>query len=233
MEVTNIQEEKSQKLSVAWIVAKWSAVWLVIYGVMGFYGGLFKSAPQDIPGGMSWINPADAASSTFYILRSGPHLVLELNPHSQIWNGLLLTGLGVLFMWVCSRAVQGKLKNKRGELYSGGGQALAAVLAGGLSIGILTLGMGNLMQKETLDLDPTRDLVQLNGASIASFQQVSGFRSYITRGSKGGTYYHIVLQCSGQEPVPIGGTDAHSDVDQVAGYLNAYLTEVRHSVPPG
>jgi len=68
--------------------------------------------------------------------------------------------------------------------------------------------------------------VTLDGAYITSFKGVTGFTAYTTRGSKGGINYHIAMQGSG-ESVEIGGGNAHEDVQQVAGYLNAYLAEVR------
>lgn len=227
MEVTNIKEAEPQKESLLWSVAKWFAVWLVVYTVVGLYGGLFRSSPQDIPAGMSWVNEADAASSTFYILRGGPHLILELNAHSQRYVAMLLTGLAVLFMYILSQALQGKLKNKRGELLPGYGQQLMAALAVGMVILILWYGMGRLLQKESLDLDPAADAVTLNGDHIGSFRKLSLFRAYTTRGSKGGINYHIVMEVSGGSSIPIGGDNAHGDVDAVAAYLNAYLKEVR------
>lgn len=229
MQVTNIQEQEPHQENVLWSFAKWFAVWLVVYTVVGIFGGLFRSSPQDIPAGMSWVNAADSATATFYVLRGGPHLILELDPHSQKYAAILLTALAVLFMYILSQALQGKLKNKRGELLPGYGQQLMAALAVGMVILILWYGTGLLFHKQTLDLDPAQDSVTLNGGYLGSFKAVSGFRSYVTRGSKGSINYHLVMEISGDPPLQIGGGNAHEDVDAMAAYLNAYLTELRRN----
>jgi len=227
MQVTNIKEEEPQQESLALSVLKWGGVWLVLFAVLGLYGGIFRSSPKDIPAGMTWVNSGDFASSTFYILRGGPHLILELNAHSERWWLLLITAFAVGLTYMCSQGIKGKLKDRRGELLSGGRQIFAAVGFGAFVLVILWFGAVKLLQKMTLDLDPVADTVTLNSVYMGSFKEVTGFRAYTTRGSKGSTNYHLVLEAQGQSPIALGGGNPHDDVDQVAGYLNGYLVDVR------
>ena len=230
MEVTNIQDAP-QKESVAWAFARWFAVWLVLYTAVGILGGLFSTAPKAIPAGMAWENAMDASSSTFYILRGGAHLILELNPHSQRLLAMLFTAMAVVFMFLCSQALQGKLKNRRKELLPPWQQMLTGVLCLGMVVFMLWYGIGNLMKKEVLDFDPAADSVTLNGEYLSSLKQVTGFRSYITHGSRGSINYHIVMERAGDQPLQIGGGSPHSDVEQMAAYLNGYLMAARQAQP--
>lgn len=232
MQVTNIQEEP-QKENLAVSFAKWFAVWLTVYVVVGAFGGVFRPVPQDIPAGMTWQNTEQASSSTFYILRDGPHLILGLNRHSQTLWVALFTAMAVMFAYLCGQALHGKLKNRGGNLLPPYGQKLMAVLMAAIVVFMLTYGVGNLLKKEVLDLDPAADSVRLNGDYVGPFRQVTDFRAYITRGSKGSTDYHIVLERQGGEPIRLEGGNAHGDVQQVADYLNGYLAEVRLQAPSG
>lgn len=227
MQVTNVKEEEPQQESLLSSVLKWGSLWLVLFAALGLYGGIFRSSPKDIPAGMSWVNSGDFTSSTFYILRGGPHLILQLNAHSERWWLLLITLLAVGIAYMSSQGFRGKLKDRWGEILSGGGQIFAAVAFAAMVLVILWFGAVKLLQKETLDLDPAADSVTLNGDYMGSFKDVTGFRAYTTRGSKGSTNYHIELEAQGQSPIALGGGNPHSDVDQVADYLNAYLAEVR------
>lgn len=233
MEAGNIREEETQGESLIGSIVRWAGVWLVISVVLGIYGGVFRSSPRHLSAGMTWVNEGDGASSTFYVLRDGPHLILELNPHSQKWWLLLFTAFAVGLMYMCSQGIRGRLKNRRGQLLSGAGQAFSALGMGAMAAFILWFGAVKMLQQETLDLDPANDTVTLDDAYLAPFKQVTGFRAYTTRGSKGSTNYHIVLETAGRPPIEIGGGNAHDDVDQAAAYLDAYLAEVHQQAPIG
>lgn len=230
MQVTNVKEEEPPQESLLSSVLKWGSLWLVLFAVLGIYGGVFRSSPKDFPAGMSWVNSVDFTSSTLYILRDGPHLILETNAHSERWWLLLITALAVGLMYMCSQGFQGKLKDRSGELLPGYGQSLTALLMAVVSIGVLWYGGGVMLKSMKLDLDPAADTVTLNGEYMASFKDVADFRAYTTRGSKGSTNYHIELEVQGQSPIALSG-NAHDDVDQLAGYLNNYIAEVRAAPP--
>lgn len=230
MEVTNIQGPQDNE-SVVYAFARWFAVWLVIYGVMGFYGGMFASTPKDLPAGMTWENAQDVSSSTFYIFRDGPHLILESNPHSQKWMMLLFTGFAVAMMYVVGQGLQGKLRNKRKELLPPWQQWFGVVAGAAAVVFMLWWGVGSLMEKQLLDLDPAADTVTLDGHQLGAFRQVGGFRFYITYGSKGSTNYHLDMELAGTPGIRLGGANAHSDVEQTASYLNSYLADARRAVP--
>src|SRR5579885_2429622 len=101
---------------------------------------------------MTWVNSGDAASSTFYILRDGPHLILELNPHSQKWWLLLFTALAVGLGYMCGQGIQGKLKDRQGEPLTGASQAVTTIVVGLAAGAVLWFGATRLLQKETLEL---------------------------------------------------------------------------------
>ncbi|HEY1991267.1 MAG TPA: hypothetical protein VGH71_02315, partial [Gammaproteobacteria bacterium] len=191
------------------------------------FAGIFASGPKDIPAGMSWVNAMDSSSSTFYILRGGPRLILELNLHSQRWIAMLFTGMAVMFMYIVGQALRGKLKNRQKELLPPWQQWLMAVLGAAMVLFLLWYGVGNLMKKQVLDFDPAADTVQLDGDYLGPFRQVTGFRSYTTRGSKGSINYHLVMDVAGAPERQIGGANPHADVGPLADALNHYLAEVR------
>lgn len=231
MEANSNIEAKPEQESLAWTLAKWAALWLTLYLVLGAFAGVFAAGPKDIPAGMSWVNAEDAGSSTFYILRGGPHLILELNPHSQWLMSAVFTGFAVMFMYLCGQGLQGKLKNRQKELLPPWQQGLMVVLSVGMVLFLLGFGVGGLMKKEVLDFDPAADTVTLNGNYLDSFAHVLQFRAYVTRGSKGSTNYHLVLDLAGQPERQIGGANPHGDVDQTADYLNRYLADARQTAP--
>ena len=229
MQVTNIKEEPEQDEHWGWQIAKWGALWLVLVLVFGAFTGVFASGPKDIPAGMSWVNAVDASSSTFYILRGGPHLILELNPHSQRWMVALFTGMAVMFMYIFGQGLQGKLKNRQKEVLPPWQQGLSMAVSVAAIVFVLWYGVGNLLKKETLDFDPAADTVQLNGDYLGSFAHLLQFRAYVTHGSKGSINYHLVMDMAGAPERQLGGANAHSDVDTTADYLNRYLTEARQT----
>lgn len=227
MAVTNIKEQPEQEEQWGWQIAKWAALWLVFFLVFGAFTGVFASEPKDIPAGMSWVNAADASSSTFYVLRGGQHLILELNPHSQRWMLALFMGMMVMFIYIFGQGLRGKLKNRQKQVLPPWQQRLMMALSVAVIVFVLWYGVGNLLKKEVLDFDPAADSVTLDGDYLGSFAHLLQFRSYYTRGSKGSISYHLVMDMAGAPERQLGGANAHSDVDATADYLNRYLTEAR------
>lgn len=228
MEVSNIQEETTQE-NPAWSYARWFAVWLTLYLVLGAYAGLFSSGPR-LPTGMTWENPGESWWSTFYILRDGPHLILQRNLHSQWLWPIILPMFAAVSLYAFFQGLHGKLKNKQGELLPAWGQSAMAMAMVGLMVLAVGFDGGVALKQQTLDLDPAADTVTLDGGYLCAFREVDGFRAYVTSG-KGGPYYHISLQRAGQPPTELGGMNPHSDVKELASYLDGYLAEARRQLP--
>ncbi|HEY3858509.1 MAG TPA: hypothetical protein VGM47_02725 [Gammaproteobacteria bacterium] len=227
MEVTNVREEQ-RKEYVRWTVAGLFAVWLAIFAGVGFYGGLFKSSPEDMPAGMMWEN-AETPAASFYILRDGHHLILELNHRSQLWWIVLLTALAVILIYSCSQGLRGRLKNRNGQPLPTYGQALMSLFLGLMALVVLWFWVGSLLKNETLDLDPAKDSVMLDGVVVGPFTQLVGFRFHAIQGPKGATIYELVMEERGHQAIQIGGNNGHTDLEQVALYLNGYLSEERQT----
>jgi hypothetical protein len=227
---TNI-EEADKEPSLAITVAKLVAVWLVFAVVVCALGGGFSHGPKDIPAGMSWVNSEDASSSTFYVLRDGPHLILDLNKHAMLLMTVLFCGFMVFAAYLSWQGFRGQVKDRSGEMLTPGKQLLMGVA---MAVLVLILGyfnVGNMLLHQRLDLDPASDMVSMNGQMLTRFQDIQGFRGYETHGGKGGTQYHLLMEISGAEPVALGGHSPNSDVEPLATRLNGYLAEVRRQAP--
>lgn len=206
------------------------ATWAVLFLAVGFLSHAFASGPSDIPSGMSWVN-ADAERPTFYILRGGPRLILELDRHSQLFYlglatfGLLSIGYG------CWLGLHGKLPYKSRFRHPGGPMPrksqYLSVAVGVLVMAFLGWEVWGVMRGQTLDLDPANDAVRLDGETVARFQDVQKFYVYTTNG-RHGQNAHIGLYLRGQT-IKLGGPIPRWDVLVLGPDLNRYLADVRAS----
>ena len=194
--------------------------------VIGAVGGGLPGHP-DVPQGMQWIN-ADDSWSSYWVLRGGPHLMIESNKRAEL---VMVGGLSVLLtvigyvLWRLFHDRPEALRLKK-EMTS-----LRMYLACTILLLILPVvgfsSLADFIRGKTVELNPVVDRVMLDGVSVTAFHDVRQFSWYTTRGSKGGLSYHLEIDLQGRPSINIDAVTMREDVRSLAPYLNTYLAEVR------
>jgi nitrate reductase NapE component len=185
----------------------------------------------DVPDGMQPVNADQVWTASYWIVRGGPHLILEANKRTELpWIAFiaLTLSLGGNLCWM---GIRGRLKPKYTDTFVPYIPYVLLALVFLIWVILSVSLFGDFIQGKRVELDPVADAVRVDGVQVARFQDVAQFSTSIIHSGRGQVGYDLQIGLRGAASIDIATVDMREDTLALGLELNKYLAEMWSAKP--